>query len=209
MFRLRVGDRNLNTLINGLAFYVVLRVSFLCFVLIGFQHFVFCRLCLSFGSVFMSINQVLIYKSFHFLVICHKLFFEKDVNWGQTSDSQLYKTALSAAYKLNIKSDHVKSYRPSILLLSGVPNNHMPLISLANEITRHRGMLIVCDIVNNNLIYEIRYKTIELWNNWLNKHKIKGFYTLLNSDSISEGSKMLIQVCIRLKSSEQIKCFSL
>jgi solute carrier family 12 sodium/potassium/chloride transporter 2 len=117
------------------------------------------------------------------------------VNWGQTSDSQLYKTALSAAYKLNLKSDHVKSYRPSILLLSGVPNNRLPLISLANEITKHRGMLIVCDIVNNNLIYEIRVKTIELWNNWLNKKKIKGFYTLLNSDSISEGSKMLIQVC--------------
>jgi hypothetical protein len=70
----------------------------------------------------------------------------------------------------------------------------MPLISLANEITKHRGMLIVGDIVNNNLIYEIRYKTIELWNNWLNKQKIKCFYTLLNSDSISEGSKMLIQV---------------
>jgi hypothetical protein len=57
-------------------------------------------------------------------------------------------------------------------------------------------MLIVGDIVNINLIYEIRYKTIELWNNWLNKQKIKGFYTLLNSDSISEGSKMLTQVCI-------------
>jgi hypothetical protein len=70
----------------------------------------------------------------------------------------------------------------------------MPLISLANEITKHRGMLIVADIVNDNLIYEIRNKTLELWNNWLNKKKIKGFYTLLNSDSISEGSKMLIQV---------------
>jgi hypothetical protein len=76
----------------------------------------------------------------------------------------------------------------------------MPLISLANEITKHRGMLIVADIVNNNLIYEIRYKTIELWNNWLNKQKIKGIYTLLNSNSISEGSKILIQVCIRSKS---------
>jgi hypothetical protein len=64
MSRLRVGDRNSNTLINGLVFYVVLRVLYLCFVLIGFQHFVFCRLCLSFGSVFMSINQVLIDKSF-------------------------------------------------------------------------------------------------------------------------------------------------
>ncbi len=70
----------------------------------------------------------------------------------------------------------------------------MPLISLANEITKHRGMLIVADIVNDNLIYEIRNKTLELWNNWLNKKKIKGFYTLLNSDSISDGSKMLIQV---------------
>jgi hypothetical protein len=75
----------------------------------------------------------------------------------------------------------------------------MPLISLANEITRHRGMLIVGDIVNNNLIYEIRSKTIELWNNWLNKQKIKCFYTLVNCESISEGSKTLIQVCIRLK----------
>ncbi len=68
-------------------------------------------------------------------------------------------------------------------------------------------MLIVGDIVNNNLIYEIRYKTIELWNNWLNKHKIKGFYTLLNSDTISYGLKILIQVCIRSKISNNFKNF--
>jgi len=119
-----------------------------------------------------------------------------EANWGQTSDSQLYKTALSAAYKLNLKLDHVKCYRPSILLLSGVPNNHIGLISLANKITKHRGMLIVGDISHNDLLYDIRNKTIVLWNNWLNKQKIKCFYTLINANTIIEGSKMLIQVWI-------------
>ncbi len=92
-------------------------------------------------------------------------------------------------------TDHVKCYRPSILLLSGVPNNRIHLISFANQITRHRGMLIVGDIANNNdLFYEMRDKTIDVCKQWLNKQKIKCFYKLINANTISEGSNMLIQV---------------
>jgi hypothetical protein len=72
----------------------------------------------------------------------------------------------------------------------------MPLISLANEITRHRGMLIVGDVVSNEITFDQRSKTIEFWNKWLKAEGIKSFYTLVKADTIGFGSDILMQVCI-------------
>ncbi len=135
-------------------------------------------------------------KNFRYDIQLSITFETIEVNWGQTTDAQLLKTAISTAYKLNLKSDHVKCYRPSILLLSGVSPNRMPLILLANEITRHRGMLIVGDVVSNEITFDQRLKTIEFWNKWLKAEGIKSFYTLVKAATIGFGSDILMQVCI-------------
>jgi hypothetical protein len=72
----------------------------------------------------------------------------------------------------------------------------MPLISLANEITRHRGMLIIGDVVSNEITFDQRSKTIEFWNKWLKAEGIKSFYTLVKAKTIGFGSDILMQVCI-------------
>ena len=130
------------------------------------------------------------------IIVFHIFISNLDVDWGQTADSQLYKTTVAFAHKLNLKSFHVKNFKPSVLLLCGIPNKYSELISIANDITRHRGMLIIGDVDVNNtgLLYEKRYKTITLWNDWLNQQKIKCFYRLIVANSISDGSNMMIQV---------------
>jgi hypothetical protein len=72
----------------------------------------------------------------------------------------------------------------------------MPLVFLANEITRHRGILIVGDVVSNEITFDQRSKSIEFWNKWLKAEGIKSFYTLAKANTIGFGSDMLMQVCI-------------
>jgi hypothetical protein len=72
----------------------------------------------------------------------------------------------------------------------------MPLVFLANEITRHRGILIVGDVVSNEITFDQRSKTIESCNKWLKAEGIKSFYTLAKANTIGFGSDMLMQVCI-------------
>ena len=59
----------------------------------------------------------------------------------------MYKNALQAVYQLNSVEEHVKNYRPQILVLSGMPSARPSLIDFANLITKNISLL-VCGHVN-------------------------------------------------------------
>ena len=118
----------------------------------------------------------------------------KDVNWGSSKRSQVYNSALSSALKLNHFGDHVKNFRPSILLLTGNPSARIPLVEFANSITKNKSLLLIGHIVNNQINHEIREKVMSSQYKWMARRHIKGFYLLLESDSLKTGTKSMIQV---------------
>lgn len=65
-----------------------------------------------------------------------------DVNWGSSTQAQTYKTALTSALRLINVDEHVKNYRPQVLVLSGKPQDRPPLVDLANLITRHSALMV-------------------------------------------------------------------
>lgn len=69
-------------------------------------------------------------------------FVSTDVNWGSSTQAQTYKSALSAVQQLSRVEDHVKNYRPQILLLTGLPFSRPPLVDFANLITKNLSLLI-------------------------------------------------------------------
>ncbi len=46
-----------------------------------------------------------------------------DVNWGSSPQSQCFVSALKAVQALSRVEDHVKNYRPKLLVLSGDPRD--------------------------------------------------------------------------------------
>lgn len=80
-----------------------------------------------------------------------------DVNWGSTTQAQTYKSALTSAYRLQQIDDHVKNYRPQILVLAGTLQSRPPLVDLANLITKHNSLMIVGDVVQVNIFYVILF----------------------------------------------------
>jgi solute carrier family 12 sodium/potassium/chloride transporter 2 len=116
------------------------------------------------------------------------------VNWGSSKKDHLYNQALSSSLKLNYITDHVKNFRPSILLLTGNPSARIPLVEFANNITKHKSLLLIGHIVNNPIPQKIREKVIACQYEWMAKRKIKGFYLLVEAESLNSGAKCMLQV---------------
>lgn len=116
-----------------------------------------------------------------------------DVNWGSSTQEQTYKTALSAALRLQRVNDHIKNYHPQVLVLSGSPHTRPPLVDLGNLITKHHSLLIVGDIVQNKISYRARMQMTKEANKWLDVRKIKAFYNVIDNVEYEDGVRSLIQ----------------
>lgn len=69
-----------------------------------------------------------------------------DVNWGSSTQAQTYKTALTSVHRLTHTGEHVKNYRPQILVLAGRVHARPPLVDFANLITKNNSLLVVGEV---------------------------------------------------------------
>lgn len=121
------------------------------------------------------------------------LYRKPDVNWGSSTQEQTYKTALSAALRLQRVDDHIKNYHPQVLVLSGCPHSRPPLIDLGNLITKNHSLLIVGDVVLNKLSFRTRTEFVNEAQKWLEARKIKAFYNIVDNVDFENGVRSLIQ----------------
>jgi len=69
----------------------------------------------------------------------------------------MYTNALISVQQLNNVEDHVKNFRPQILVLSGMPSYRPPLIDFAFLITKKTSMLICGHVLKVGLRKNTRY----------------------------------------------------
>jgi solute carrier family 12 sodium/potassium/chloride transporter 2 len=84
-----------------------------------------------------------------------------DVNWGSSTQAQTYKTALTSVHKLVNVNEHVKNYRPQILVLTGKPQDRPPLVDLANLITKNSALMMCGHVVQVNWFPCLSFKMEE------------------------------------------------
>ncbi|XP_033219825.1 bumetanide-sensitive sodium-(potassium)-chloride cotransporter isoform X2 [Belonocnema kinseyi] len=125
-----------------------------------------------------------------YLIVVYR---KPDVNWGSSTQAQTYKTALSTVYKLNSMDEHVKNYAPQILALTGSPNTRPALLHLANLITKNNSLLLCGEVYPSRLSYRMRSNHLRKGYAWLNRHRIKGFYQIVEEMSLEMGASALMQ----------------
>ena len=59
-----------------------------------------------------------------------------EANWGSSAQGQIFVDAVKSLHKVTETQDHVKNYRPKILVLTGNPAHRPALVDFANEITK-------------------------------------------------------------------------
>lgn len=65
-----------------------------------------------------------------------------DANWGSSTQGQKFVTALKSVQDLSSSADHVKNYRPKILVFSGNPSDRQPLVDFGNLLTKKLSLLV-------------------------------------------------------------------
>uniref|UniRef100_A0A669CGV3 Solute carrier family 12 member 10, tandem duplicate 1 n=1 Tax=Oreochromis niloticus TaxID=8128 RepID=A0A669CGV3_ORENI len=112
------------------------------------------------------------------------------VNWGSSVQAGTYNMALSYSVSLTGVEDHVKNFRPQCLVLTGPPNQRPALVDFVGSFTKHISLMICGDIIMRQT--RPQDATDQLVK-WMNKRKVRSFYTPFTAESLRVGARYLMQ----------------
>ncbi|XP_026672114.1 bumetanide-sensitive sodium-(potassium)-chloride cotransporter [Ceratina calcarata] len=125
-----------------------------------------------------------------YLVVSYR---KPDVNWGSTTQAQTYNNALNAVQQLDRVEEHVKNYRPQLLVLTGNPTARPALVDFAHHIAKNNSLFICGHIIETSISYKTRNALIANCISWLRANKLKGFYSLVDGANFQDGTTSLLQ----------------
>uniref|UniRef100_A0A8C6NWC1 Solute carrier family 12 member 1 n=1 Tax=Nothobranchius furzeri TaxID=105023 RepID=A0A8C6NWC1_NOTFU len=126
-----------------------------------------------------------------------------DVNWGSSTQAVTFVSAVSNALSLAGVEDHVKNFRPQILVLTGSARTRPALLDLAHSFTKNYGLCLTCEVFvgPRSEIYQEMNAGMEKNQQWLNKTKRKAFYAGVACDNFREGTESLFDFSFPLQAS--------
>ncbi|XP_035208918.1 solute carrier family 12 member 2-like isoform X2 [Stegodyphus dumicola] len=116
-----------------------------------------------------------------------------DINWGSSFQGYVYRNALHHLNKLSRVEEHVKNYRPAVLVLSGNASSRPQLVDLAGHFTKDLGLQICARISKESKSWQDRRLLNEMNSKWLTERKVKAFFCLVEADTFLNGVCSLIQ----------------
>ncbi|XP_041914609.1 solute carrier family 12 member 2 [Alosa sapidissima] len=118
-----------------------------------------------------------------------------DVNWGSSTQALTYHQALTHSLQLCGVADHVKTYRPQCLVMTGAPNARPALLNLVHAFTKNVG-LMVCGhvrISNRKPNFKELNNDLVRYQRWLLNNSSKAFYTPVLAEDLRQGTQYLLQ----------------
>uniref|UniRef100_A0A8C2HSX4 Solute carrier family 12 member 2 n=1 Tax=Cyprinus carpio TaxID=7962 RepID=A0A8C2HSX4_CYPCA len=108
-----------------------------------------------------------------------------DVNWGSSTQALTYHQALTHSLQLCGVADHIKTYRPQCLVMTGAPNSRPALLHLVHAFTKNSTLCVCCfRKLNSDMV---RYQR------WLLHNNSKAFYTPVVAEDLRQGTQYLLQ----------------
>ncbi|CAG0902473.1 unnamed protein product [Darwinula stevensoni] len=117
-----------------------------------------------------------------------------DANWGSSTQAAVSMNALRYVQVSNQVEDHVKTYRPQVLVLAGHPSNRPSLMDFTYLLTKSSALLVSGNVVKGPIKYNERASLIQRGYAWLERHHIKGFYDVVESDRFDVGARAFFQL---------------
>ncbi|TNN38873.1 Solute carrier family 12 member 2 [Liparis tanakae] len=117
------------------------------------------------------------------------------VNWGSSVQAGTYNMALSYSVSLAGVEDHVKNFRrvPQCLVLTGPPHQRPALVDFVGSFTKHISLMICGDIIMEQDAPTRPPEAADLLVQWMNRRKVRSFYTPFTADSLRVGARHLLQ----------------
>ena len=121
-----------------------------------------------------------------------------NVNWGSSTQSQYFMTALKSVQSLTKIEDHVKNYRPKLIVLSGDPSHRPSLVDFGYLLTKEISFMTCVNVVknhNNNNDWKCKEEIKSRGEKWLQMNHIKAFYAVTSNRKLAEGAQAAIDFC--------------
>nr|XP_040036852.1 solute carrier family 12 member 3-like isoform X1 [Gasterosteus aculeatus aculeatus] len=128
-----------------------------------------------------------------FLLFGYVNFKKPTVNWGSSVQAGTYNMALSYSVWLSGVEDHVKNFRPQCLVMTGPPNQRPALVDFVGSFTKHISLMICGDIIMEQDKHARPHDATDMLVKWMNKRKVRSFYSPFTADSIRVGARHLLQ----------------
>jgi len=116
-----------------------------------------------------------------------------EANWGSAADAQTFMSAMNTTQQLTDNPDHVKTFRPKILVLTGNPAHRPSLVDFANIITKKISLLICGHVLKEEGPVNIA-NLKDGMQQWLKDHNIKGYYSVAQNKELNVGAKSCMTI---------------
>uniref|UniRef100_A0A3Q2VPS9 Solute carrier family 12 member 10, tandem duplicate 1 n=1 Tax=Haplochromis burtoni TaxID=8153 RepID=A0A3Q2VPS9_HAPBU len=117
-----------------------------------------------------------------------------NVNWGSSIQASSYNMALSFSVSLTDVKDHVKNFRPQCLVMTGPPQQRPALVDFVGCFTKQVSLMICGNImVTFHGRLKLPFPGARQYVKWLNKRKVRSFYTQFTANTLRDGVRYLMQ----------------
>lgn len=114
--------------------------------------------------------------------------------WGDVSQALIYHQVRKYLLRLDLRKDHVKFWRPQVLLLVSNPRSGYPLIDFVNDIKKG-GLYILGHIQEGGFDVQLlrrQKRELTTWLNFIDCTEIKAFVELTVAQTIRAGAQNLL-----------------